>query len=234
MENEKDLKLINPWRLFTGAIIPNWLLERTEVSPGAKLCYARLCQYAGKKGECFPKQRTLGIELGVEPRQIRRYLDELEALRLIKAFKVEYQGQNIYRFFYHSWMSEAAPMRSDMTTLDRTDKTTLERSDMTALYSIRESNRRESSEEYSEKVNDFFNALEPEWLGEVKKAFPQVNLHAELNKMKAWLISNQDKPKKNIKRFAVNWLSRNKSDFHGESREVTKTQQLGAAGKVLN
>lgn len=221
---------------FNGAFVPNWLLIRDgkdEISPGAKLCYARLCQYAGKKGICNPKQEGIANELGVTARQVQDYLKELESLGLIISARDGYRGQKSYRFLYHKWISD-----TNKCSCVKTNRSSgLNTNDSSCVYikdSLKELNTKEPAQDYIKRVNDFFNALEPEWLGEVKKAFPQVNLPAELNKMKAWLISNPDKPKKNIKRFAVNWLSRNKSDFPGESREVTKPQPLGAAGRVIN
>jgi hypothetical protein len=49
---------INPFRLFVGSMIPNWLQCRPEVSQGAKLAYARLAQYAGKDGGCLPETKN--------------------------------------------------------------------------------------------------------------------------------------------------------------------------------
>jgi hypothetical protein len=63
--HKKQNRLINPYKLFVGSFIPNWLLKREEISQGAKLCYARLCQYAGEDGECYPSQKKLAEALGI-------------------------------------------------------------------------------------------------------------------------------------------------------------------------
>jgi len=39
-------------------------------------------------------------------------------------------------------------------------------------------------------------------------AYPACNVRAELKKMRAWLLANPDKRKKNYKRFIINWLNR--------------------------
>ena len=52
----------------TFAPIPNEILRRKDLSHGAKLCCARLIQYAGKDGKAFPKLSTLGDELGMSKR----------------------------------------------------------------------------------------------------------------------------------------------------------------------
>jgi len=71
---------------------------------------------------------------------------------------------------------------------------------------------KEEGENYTAIVVKFFDSLDSSWLKTLQAAYPKVNLTTELGKMKAWLVSNPDKQKKNIKRFAVNWLSRNKPE----------------------
>ncbi len=97
-------KYINPYKLFVGSFIPNWLLKRSEVSQGAKLCYARLAQYAGQDGECFPSQPTLAAEIGAGERQVRRYISELEEQGLIETIHAGLNKPNRYRFLWHLWM----------------------------------------------------------------------------------------------------------------------------------
>jgi len=96
---------INPYKLFVGAFIPNWLLEREEVSHGAKIVYGKLCQYAGEDGAAFPKVETLAKSIGFQPRMTQRYLAELVSLGLIE--KVERCAQCLpsdYFFLRHEWM----------------------------------------------------------------------------------------------------------------------------------
>lgn len=217
----ENIQVINPWRLFTGAIVPNWLLERSEVSPGAKICYARLCQHAGKKGHCWPKQRTLATELGVDARQVRRYLSELESHALIKAFKVGFQGQNSYQFLAHTWMEiedskrtdmsslEGGSKRTDVSSLKRTDMSSLDRTDVSALSIEENQKARESKSKRitaPEKFNHFFSNIDPDWRRSLQAAFPDIDLDREFKKMHAWLLSNPEKQKKNLKRFANSWL----------------------------
>jgi hypothetical protein len=97
-----DKRYINPYKMFLGAFLPNWLLRRQELSPGAKLCYARLAQYAGENGVCYPKQETLGEDLGVSRYQVLRYIAELKKVKLLETRR-ESKG-NIYLFLLHEWM----------------------------------------------------------------------------------------------------------------------------------
>lgn len=43
-------------------------------------------------------------------------------------------------------------------------------------------------------------------------AYPAVDVVSELRKMKAWIIANRSRQKKDILRFANNWLSRAQDD----------------------
>jgi hypothetical protein len=98
---------INPWRLFVGAMIPNWLLEREEVSQGAKLAYARLSQFAGKKGYCWPKLDTIAASIGVKTRQAQSYIAELREHKLLYV-RESTDGKSPNKFFFldHSWMHD--------------------------------------------------------------------------------------------------------------------------------
>jgi len=71
---------------------------------------------------------------------------------------------------------------------------------------------KKESKNYTTAVEKFFNSIDPAWFKTLQAAYPKINLTVEFGKMKAWLVSNPDKEKKNIKRFAVNWLSRNKPE----------------------
>ena len=106
---------INPWRMFIGAFIPNWLLDRREVSLGAKLVYARLCQYAGRNGQAWPRQDLLAQEIGLKRRQVIRYLKELREHRLIEVTQIGLGRTNVYRFLAHEWMDDGSQgsVRSD-------------------------------------------------------------------------------------------------------------------------
>ena len=103
----------NPYRLFTGSWIPEWLLERTEISPGAKLCYARLARFAGRDGNCHPFQSTIAKALGCSERQIRRYTDELVDCLLIEEERRGMGQPNRYHFLKHLWM--LATVETDRT-----------------------------------------------------------------------------------------------------------------------
>lgn len=122
----------SPYRLFTGAMTPNWLMQRNEISCGAKLCYARLAQYSGQNGRCFPRQATLALEMGCVERQVRRYLAELEQHNLIETNQPGLQKPNSYQFLWHEWIE-------CMSDNDRTTSSGHDGTDVSGPTGLRES-----------------------------------------------------------------------------------------------
>lgn len=80
----------------TFAPIPNEILRRKDLSHSAKLCCARLIQYAGKDGKAFPKIPTLGDELGMSIRAVQRFISELEGAGLIRTERRGRGQSNMY------------------------------------------------------------------------------------------------------------------------------------------
>lgn len=97
--------IINPYKMFQGSWIPQWLEERGEISPGAKLVYARLARFAGKNGKCNPARETIAKALGYDSEtMIGKYLKELVSYDLIKSIRTGLNRPNSYYFLEHKWM----------------------------------------------------------------------------------------------------------------------------------
>ena len=64
-------------------MVPNDLLERGDISPGAKIICIGLLRFAWQEGFCFPGQERLAAMLGMGVRTVIRYLQELARARLI-------------------------------------------------------------------------------------------------------------------------------------------------------
>lgn len=99
--------------MFVGAFIPNALMQFKGLSPLAKLTWARLVQYAGYDGACYPALSTLANEVGKSRRQIQRVLNELEELQFIRreAPNREGMGQKQttrYFFLWHPVFAQSA------------------------------------------------------------------------------------------------------------------------------
>ncbi len=97
---------INPWRQFRGSFLPNWLLEVPErlLSARAKLTYARLAQYAGRRGVAYPRQPELARSLGASWRSVKRELLELRRTGLISVVQAGDGKAARYFFHEHPWL----------------------------------------------------------------------------------------------------------------------------------
>jgi len=142
------MKQINPYKMFVGSFVPNWLEVRTEISPGAKLIYARLARFAGKNGKCNPKLETLAESLGTNKRQIIRFLDELKDSKLIERKRNGLNRSNDYYFLETEWMDFSLE-QSDKLSLQEGTNLSLQEGDDLSLPSNRykENQLRESIKE---------------------------------------------------------------------------------------
>lgn len=104
-------EFIRPGVAFTFAQLPNWLAWRKEVSPEAKLVYAKLVQYAGDRLTAFPRIDKLALHVGLERRTAQRKLKELVELGLLSVVeeKQDRRKPTIFKFPRHPWMSQLAP-----------------------------------------------------------------------------------------------------------------------------
>jgi len=87
----------NPYKVFTGTVIPDAIMESTALTPVEKLCWGRLSRYYGKDGMIYPKQETLARVIGCSSRQVRRSLDRLEELRFIRRIKPEGKARSLHK-----------------------------------------------------------------------------------------------------------------------------------------
>ena len=91
---------------------------------------------------------------------------------------------------------------------------------------------------YDLRVNNFFDqiALEGAWLSDMRKAFPGINIENELEKAKAWLLSNKSH-KKDLKKFCYNWISRANPTMIAEEEknegEIKRRQKMVEAFKRM-
>jgi DNA-binding transcriptional ArsR family regulator len=76
--------------------VPNFLLKSRKLSAGDRMTFAMLLSYAWQNDYCFPGQARLGMDLGIDERNVRRHLKSLEAHGLL-AIQRRGQGKtNIY------------------------------------------------------------------------------------------------------------------------------------------
>src|SRR5713226_607960 len=76
--------------------VPNFLLKSQKLAPGDKMTFAMLLSYAWQNDYCYPGQRKLAEDLGLEERSVRRHLKSLEKHGLL-AIQRRGQGKtNVY------------------------------------------------------------------------------------------------------------------------------------------
>jgi hypothetical protein len=85
-EQPKPGEPFRTWRAFTEFFrIPCGLAEATGISARAKLAYGCLVNHAGEDGNCFVSVGKIAAEIGgIDPRQARACLEELERAKLIR------------------------------------------------------------------------------------------------------------------------------------------------------
>ena len=76
--------------------VPNFLLKSKKLSSGDKMAFAMLLSYAWQNDYCFPGQRRLAEDLGLDERSVRRNLKSLEANGLLAIQRRGLGKTNIY------------------------------------------------------------------------------------------------------------------------------------------
>ena len=122
------------------APIPNEILRRTDLSHGAKLCCARLIQYAGKDGQAFPKLATLGEELGMSPRAVQRFLTELESHKLVTTQQRGRGQSNVYHVDKSILIHSPKLTTPEVSCLDTPKLSTLDTPEVSTPYKGRKDN----------------------------------------------------------------------------------------------
>jgi len=100
----------NPQGLFgVGVNIPTWLLHRSELSSGEKIAYCLLAKYFN----IFSVIESIATSMGVETRQVHRYIVKLEELGLINRIKGGGSRPDSYIFIWNAWIDETTPIDSE-------------------------------------------------------------------------------------------------------------------------
>lgn len=76
--------------------IPNGVLRRSDLQPGAKLTYMVLLSYAWQKDHAYPGQERLAKDMGVSERSVITYLQQLQQSGLVTIRRRGLGMTNIY------------------------------------------------------------------------------------------------------------------------------------------
>ena len=103
--------------------IPNLVLRRSDLPPGAKLTYMALLSYAWDKDHAYPGQDRLAADMGVSERSVITYLKQLVDAGLITINRRGLGMTNVY--ILHSLVSgsekSAPPEVQETTALEMQD-----------------------------------------------------------------------------------------------------------------
>jgi hypothetical protein len=92
--------------------IPNQVLRRADLPPGAKLTYMVLLSYAWQKDSCYPGQDRLAVDMGVSERSVVTYLKQLQTAGLVTVRRRGLGLTNVYVLHRISGSANPAPQRS--------------------------------------------------------------------------------------------------------------------------
>ncbi len=95
--------------------VPNFLLRSAALSAGDKITFAMLLSYAWQNDFCFPGQRRLAEDLGLDERSVRRHLTALAANNLLLIRRRGQGKTNIYELN----LKPKRPDRSKLSGLER-------------------------------------------------------------------------------------------------------------------
>ena len=83
---------------------------------------------------------------------------------------------------------------------------------------------------YKTKLENFFTtaSADVEWITDLSKAFPGIDIISELPKAKAWLVSTNTH-RKDLKKFCYNWMSKANPQQIEHNRSSFKLDSTGNA-----
>ena len=87
---------------------------------------------------------------------------------------------------------------------------------------------------YKDKVMDFFNKIDEEWMDALKKAYPNVDINQEMESAKMWLLSNPNKAKSNFKTYLNNWMAKAMRNGKPETSTDNQSQYKKYVPPVIN
>ncbi len=103
------------------SIIPEWILDHSDLSHGAVRLYGILARYADKQGVCWPSRATLALRLRCTPITVDRWatqLVEVEALTITRRKSEANENlTNIWRI-HRVPTSVLPPSDIDVTRID--------------------------------------------------------------------------------------------------------------------
>lgn len=113
------MQTYSPYKQHLGAIIPNAILECTELTSTEKLVWARLAQFCGHKSYCWPSQDAVASAVGISVVQAKKVLRSMHDKQFIhienpEGFDRVTHRTNRYHMIWHPILQDAGNVR-DLT-----------------------------------------------------------------------------------------------------------------------
>jgi hypothetical protein len=70
-------RTFNPYLVFRGAFIPNYVIENKNVSPMAKICFGMMGERSNSGSGEVASFREISDRLGITIEEMHKYVDEL-------------------------------------------------------------------------------------------------------------------------------------------------------------
>ena len=156
MEDDRSPIVIEDETLRHGfTSIPNVILKRHDISPGAKLCYVMLLTYAWQEASCFPGQERLAEDMGVVKRSVVTYMKELQDSGLVVVKRRGLGKTNVYTL---PRSANFAPLEVQKTAHPKVQNLHPKKTQVNTSVQTRE----KSNEEYLRSVEQAGYSTDPE------------------------------------------------------------------------
>lgn len=99
---ERNIELATADPIARGGFtqVPNFILENSALSLGAKVTYALFLHFAWNRDSVFPGQDRLATHMGMSTSRANEYIKELEAAGLIEITRRGQGKTNIYKLHF--------------------------------------------------------------------------------------------------------------------------------------
>lgn len=192
-----------------------WASKVKTGSPAMKLVLLTLANFADDEGYCFPSQKTLAEITECGERSIRRYLDKLESMGVIRRVR-RHRGDGSRTSDGVFLCMENLPAKLTTGQIDHRPNEADPTGQALAGHESPDEASDSSNSSSKEKPKQMaFNpetgAIEnipPELMEKWAEAYPAISVEQEIARAEAWIISNPKNRKSDYPRFLTNWLSR--------------------------
>ena len=180
-----------------------------ELEPLSRLCFIGLWNFSDDFGIHKFNAKVIKAEIfpadDIPLAQVELMLEDLIKLNLIEISEdkilLRIKGWNIYQKINRPQPSKY----EDVFHLKQIDK-----KESTKEKPIKKSvvKPKTAIKPYKQKVDEFYDSLDEEFINELKEAYPNVDIDQQLKESRLWLLTNTNKAKKNFQAFITRWMGK--------------------------